>query len=61
MELSEIEKITKIVLETLSDKKASGTGSKVPVGVSARHIHLTQEDVETPYKEKRSYGRTICV
>lgn len=47
MELSEIEKITKIVLETLSDKKASGTGYKVPVGVSARHIHLTQEDVET--------------
>ena len=42
----EIEKITRIILESLS-KKDSGTGYMVPIGVSARHIHLTQADVET--------------
>ena len=29
------------------NKKDSGTGYLVPIGVSARHIHLTQADVET--------------
>ncbi|MBQ4099000.1 MAG: phosphate propanoyltransferase [Clostridia bacterium] len=42
----EIEKITRIILDSLS-KKDSGTGYMVPIGVSARHIHLTQADVET--------------
>lgn len=46
MDNMEIEKITRIILESLS-KKESGTGYMVPIGVSARHIHLTQADVET--------------
>ncbi len=46
MDNYEIEKITRIILESLS-KKDSGTGYLVPIGVSARHIHLTQADVET--------------
>lgn len=40
-----VEEITKIVLGIL--EKQSDTGFAVPVGVSARHVHLTQEDVET--------------
>jgi len=39
-----IEEITRAVLEVI--QKQSETGFQVPVGVSARHIHLTQEDVE---------------
>ena len=46
MDNFEIEKITRIILESLSKEK-SGTGYLVPIGVSARHIHLTQADVET--------------
>ena len=46
MDNMEIEKITRIILDSLS-KKESGTGFMVPIGVSARHIHLTQADVET--------------
>ena len=46
MDNYEIEKITRIILESLN-KKDSGTGYLVPIGVSARHIHLTQADVET--------------
>lgn len=41
-----IEQITRLVMEMLQgeDKKE---GFMVPVGVSARHVHLTQADVET--------------
>ena len=46
MDNMEIERITRIILDSLS-KKDSGTGYMVPIGVSARHIHLTQADVET--------------
>ena len=46
MDNKEIEKITRIILDSLN-KKDSGTGFLVPIGVSARHIHLTQADVET--------------
>ena len=46
MDNVQIEKITRIILESLK-KENSGTGFMVPIGVSARHIHLTQADVET--------------
>jgi putative phosphotransacetylase len=41
-----VEQITRLVMELLreDDKKE---GFMVPVGVSARHVHLTQADVET--------------
>ena len=41
----EVELITKLVYDLL--KKEDEDGFLVPVGVSARHIHLTQSDVET--------------
>ena len=44
-----IEEITKVVLDILS--KQNEKGFTVPVGVSARHIHLTQEDVEKLFGE----------
>ncbi len=48
MDTANIELITKMVLEAIREReeKASSGGFKVPVGVSARHIHLTQESVE---------------
>ncbi len=44
-----IEEITKIVLSVLDKKETAGFA--VPVGVSARHIHLTQEHVEKLFGE----------
>ena len=41
-----IEVITRLVLEAMESSKADKPLMKVPVGISARHIHLTQEDVE---------------
>jgi len=40
-----IEQITRMILEAINNDKDE-VKMKVPVGVSARHIHLTQEDVE---------------
>ena len=42
-----VEEITRLVLQAMEGVKETGKPSvKVPVGISARHIHLTQEDVE---------------
>ena len=52
MEQNEVTLITKMVLEVLQQKNASaGSGYLVPAGVSARHIHLTQEHVEILFGE----------
>ena len=49
MEYNEIEKITRLVAQAIAEQSPAEvtTGFQVPVGVSARHIHLTQQDVET--------------
>lgn len=47
MEERQIEQITRLVMEALEKQEQSPKGYMVPVGVSARHIHLTQEHVET--------------
>ena len=41
-----VEEITKMVLQAIESTKANKPEFKVPVGISARHIHLTQEHVE---------------
>ena len=46
MEEKTIELITKLVMEAVN-KADTSEGFAVPVGVSARHVHLTQQDVET--------------
>lgn len=54
MEQQTVEQITKIVLQTLNqmeEKSQKSGGYQVPVGVSARHIHLTQEHVEALFGE----------
>lgn len=43
---SQVELITRMVMEALNQKYESKGGYLVPVGVSARHVHLTQEHVE---------------
>lgn len=52
LEEKDILKITQLVMKAIgetAEQKASGNGKEyhVPIGVSARHVHLTQEDVET--------------
>ena len=47
LEEKEIERITRLALQTLEEQSACSNGFLVPVGVSARHVHLTQEHVET--------------
>ncbi len=46
MDNNSIEQITRMVIEALGESGKDEVKMKVPVGVSARHIHLTQEDVE---------------
>ena len=53
MDNCNVELITKLVLEAVEKKQKSSEdpGYMVPIGVSARHIHLTQEHVETLFGE----------
>ncbi len=51
METREIEFITKAVLAALDKQKSDDKGYVVPIGVSARHVHLTQEHVEVLFGE----------
>lgn len=46
LEDNQIELITRMVLNVLQEKESGKTGFAVPVGVSARHIHLTKDHVE---------------
>ena len=46
METKNIELITKMVVEAINQSESKSGGFMVPIGVSARHIHLTQEHVE---------------
>ncbi len=47
MDEKKIETITRLVMEVLENDAAGHTdGYMVPIGVSARHVHLTQEHVE---------------
>lgn len=46
MEDKTVEMITRLVMEAMNPTGME-KGYEVPIGVSARHIHLTQEDVET--------------
>ena len=41
-----VEEITRMVLQAMENSKPKKAEFKVPVGISARHIHLTQEHVE---------------
>ena len=46
-----VEQITRMVLAAIESSRENETSMKVPVGVSARHIHLTQQDVEKLFGE----------
>lgn len=46
-----VEQITRMVLAAIESAGENETTMKVPVGVSARHIHLTQQDVEKLFGE----------
>ncbi len=46
-----VEEITRMVLQAIEGSKTKKAEFKVPVGISARHIHLTQEHVEKLFGE----------
>ena len=46
METKEIAYITQLVVEALTAVQGAQATDAIPVGVSARHVHLTQEHVE---------------
>lgn len=46
MENQNVELIARMVMEVLESREKESNGFAVPIGVSARHIHLTQEHVE---------------
>lgn len=48
METANVEQITRLVIEAINrmETEKKSDGFAVPVGVSARHVHLTQEHVE---------------
>ena len=43
----DVEAITRMVVSAMAQQSQKGIGFSVPVGVSNRHIHLSQADVET--------------
>ena len=50
LDTQNIELITRMVMESLKkQEQRQEAGYMVPIGVSARHIHLTQEDLEILY------------
>lgn len=47
LDMNNVELITRMVIEAMNKKEEqSANGFVVPIGVSARHVHLTQEHVE---------------
>ena len=46
MENQNVELSARMVMEALESREKESNGFAVPIGVSARHIHLTQEHVE---------------
>lgn len=51
MDTSQVELITRLVVDTINSNANAERGFMVPVGVSARHVHLTQEHVEVLFGE----------
>ena len=66
MESNNIELITRMVIQAINQNEKKGDGFMVPIGVSARHIHLTgtcRSIVRTrisAYEEERADGRSVC-
>lgn len=47
MDSVKIEELTRMIVSCMQENQNKSNGFQVPVGVSNRHIHLSQQDVET--------------
>ena len=74
MNASDVNKITEIIMEVLKEQGAQGGNGgnddmNIPIGISNRHLHLSQEDLEkcfgkgyelTPIKDLTQPGQFAC-
>ena len=51
MQNQDVELITRLVMEAIQQQTPSKQGFAVPVGVSVRHVHLSQADLEVLFGE----------
>lgn len=51
VEKRDLELLTRLIMSCIQAEQQKGNGFEVPVGVSNRHIHLSQKDVETLFGE----------
>lgn len=60
--------VNDVIAELLPKKEAARTANEIPIGISARHIHLQQEHVEQLFgkgatlsvKKNVSSTRSVC-
>ena len=45
-----VNEIAKVVMEQLRNVDVYNTEDRIPIGVSARHVHLSQADLETLWR-----------
>ena len=49
------EELLKLITERVMEKVANYNTYKIPVGVSNRHVHVTQEDLETLFPKQTAF------